>query len=126
VKLAIITTALMLSTWNSEAAGAQDGNHLLEDCTSPGGSDALTACVAYLAGVRDTVDVTQLAFAPRRCIPQAATTGQVRDVVVRHLRQNPEARHLVAAALIIRAMREAWCPDDPLVDTPSVNYPGAR
>jgi Rap1a immunity proteins len=114
-RLAIIATALLLSAGGA-AAENQNGNELLTECTAQ--DTTLQMCIAYIRGARDMLDALQLAGSGQRCIPQLATLGQVKDVVVRYLRQHPEERHYWRATLIIAAVREAWCPDD---DSPTVS-----
>ena len=46
------------------------------------------------------------------CRPEAATVGQVRDVVVAYLKAHPESRHGESIGLIVNALLEAWpCPE---------------
>lgn len=44
----------------------------------------------------------------QHCIPQDATNEQLRDVVVKYLRNNPATRHQTARILVWQAYREAF------------------
>lgn len=109
-RLAIIAAALLLSAGGAKATD-WDGNQLLRECTGYDVTDTLR-CLAYIRGARDMLDALQMAGSGERCIPQPATLDQVKDVVVRYLRQHPEVRHFTRPSLIVAAVREAWCPDD--------------
>lgn len=45
------------------------------------------------------------------CMPDEATTGQIADVVLKYMKENPEQRADKAGWIIIRALIRAWgCP----------------
>jgi hypothetical protein len=46
--------------------------------------------------------------------------SQEADVVLGYLNRNPDKRDLAAAALVVAAMDEAWCPQAPAA--PSAQY----
>ena len=50
----------------------------------------------------------------------ASPDGFGEDVVLSYLNRNPDKRDLAAAALVVAAMDEAWCPQAPAA--PSVQY----
>ena len=54
------------------------------------------------------------------CTPPGVTMGQEADVVLNYLNRNQDKRDLAAAALVVAAMDEAWCPQAPAA--PSVQY----
>ncbi len=80
-----------------------DGNRLLTMCTvkSPG------ECDAYLSGVADTIEAGGRAKA-EACIPKAVTGTQLRDVVIKYLRSNPQTRQMKAGALSTKAFAAAF------------------
>jgi Rap1a immunity proteins len=96
------------------------GNDLLDQC----GADSETpnlACAAYVRGAIDMIGSLQGSIASDDkktfwkarsiCLPNEVTTGQVKDVVVKYMRANPETRADNAAWIIIRALIQAWgCP----------------
>jgi hypothetical protein len=88
------------------------GNTLLEKCQSESTVDR-GDCQGYITGVFDMIGYQQkgismqdrkplwrLAFV---CMPDAADTKQIRDVVVKYLEDNPATRADLAAALIVKA-----------------------
>jgi hypothetical protein len=79
----------------------KDGNALLSDCES---NDAFSAgaCLGYVTGAHD-------GLGPRLVlVPENATAGQIKDVVVKYLRDNPESRNLPAGVLVMLALVKAW------------------
>lgn len=75
------------------------GNELYDRCLKSQGF-----CLGYVAAVQDG---TRYAT----CTPADIKLGQLADVVLKHLTNNPEARHLDADVLVIDAIKRAWpCP----------------
>lgn len=109
----------------SEVAFAQSGNEtgntLLEKCTSNNVAYN-TVCTAYISGV--THGALELVFfldevlpeqkkiwelSPGKfCLPTNSTRGQVKDVVVKYLQDNPKYRDAPASYLILKAIKQAW------------------
>jgi hypothetical protein len=79
---------------------AADGNQLHELCRS---GDA----VYYVSGLVDGLILTN--SAKNLCIPRSATTGQLKDVVCKYVRDNPQLRHQQAPALTYSSMRSSFC-----------------
>jgi hypothetical protein len=87
------------------------GNKLLEMCTPV----QLPSCYSYIEGVADALQSTfsgqhtqQHAFF---CLPQGATTKQLADLTINHLRDHPEQRQYVASANVALALANAFpCP----------------
>jgi hypothetical protein len=81
------------------------GNTLLELCES-----SEVACTAYILGAADGQFSTTIATSRdlAYCIPDGSTAAQLRDVVLRYLRQHPEERHRLAAVLVASALAGAW------------------
>jgi hypothetical protein len=91
------------------ATGAQSafvtGNELYKLCSTRGQEDA---CVIYVMGASDMLDVQQ-AGSTKVCVPSVGVTGnQMRDVVVKWLGAHPEQRHASAASLIWLVLKESW------------------
>jgi hypothetical protein len=83
------------------------GNDLLRDCNNPS-ADAQGRCAGYIVSVVDT-HFTSLEIGKQFfCVPSEVNIGQLVDVAKKHLEAYPEARHLQAAIIVIRAFREAW------------------
>lgn len=71
-------------------------------------------CHAYLEGVSDTFEDSQGSAAPVTgiCKPQGVTIGQFREVVLRYIRANPEARSEGGPRIVLAALRGAYpCPE---------------
>jgi hypothetical protein len=119
-RLALIGTVLMFASGSAATEVDYSGNELLKYCTS-GNSLETVACQAYINGIREVLSLASADAGREPCIPPSVTGAQIKDVVVRHLRENPETRHLDRAVLVMRAVRDAWCPRNPLKDTPSIN-----
>ena len=99
-RLTAIAIALGLTT--PMQAQSYSGNDLLQHCSADGGFST-GVCQGYIRAIADT-------FRPG-CAPAGVTYGQVKDVVVKHLRENPQTRHREAVDLIGEAMSQAWpCP----------------
>ena len=93
-------------------AGFLTGNALYSDCTARE-VVANARCAAYIVGVHDDFMLERtIEGAPSECTPNGTTAGQLTDVVVRYLRENPETRNLSAALLVRLAIVKGWptCP----------------
>jgi hypothetical protein len=104
----------------------ETGNDLLSECQGgeQSGNNNLdyARCEAYVRGAVDMIGSLQGEISKRDgksawrltsvCLPTGATTGQLVDVVVKFLKENPEQRADKAAGwLVIRAVIGAWgCP----------------
>jgi hypothetical protein len=101
-----------------------DGNELMTWCeprNAAGPSNPL--CIGFVAGVSDAVNFSRQFTGQgtnTSCTPPGVTMGQEADVVFSYLNRNPDKRDLAAAALVVAAMDEAWCPQTPAA--PSVQY----
>jgi hypothetical protein len=101
-----------------------DGNALMAWCgphNATGPSNPL--CIGYVAGVSDAVNFSRqfTGQGPNTsCTPPGVTSFQEADVVLSYLDRNPDKRNLAAAALVVAAMDEAWCPQAPAA--PNVHF----
>ena len=95
------------------------GNELLTCCEhDPMPTDASpedrvlgSACVYFILGVADTFMTLQIAKTLSKeliCIPQSVETNQLRLVVLKHLRANPESLHAPGASHVIRALFDSF------------------
>jgi hypothetical protein len=119
VKKLFILSILLASLATEAKAGLAfvDGNQLYSDCTS---SDYFFrgGCLRYVLGIYDAAETEAIWIGGHStilgwhwCAPDGITAGQIVDVVVRHLRDNPQDRHLDAPGLIAKALSQAWpCP----------------
>jgi Rap1a immunity proteins len=110
IQRVLIVTATLIMVVSILAAGTAqarfyDGNDLHGYCTEGAGFyDGI--CLGYIAAAADALSRNGLV-----CIPEGATLGQAREIVVRRLRDHPESRHHDAYALARTALLLAWrCP----------------
>jgi hypothetical protein len=92
----------------------KSGNELYSDCTTREADSSYymmaATCRAFIQGIDDGVGLTRWALKIKRlyCTPRGATAAQIRDVVVKELRDNPAQRNLPAAALAVSALQKAF------------------
>jgi Ssp1 endopeptidase immunity protein Rap1a len=94
------------------ARASTSGNDLLRFCTSDPNSAEQSFCLGYLHGLVDGVmGLSVIEGRPQIFdIPSGADILQVRDVVVKFLKENPKDRHLAAVALVFKALTQAFPP----------------
>jgi hypothetical protein len=92
------------------AGGSQTGNSLLDYCQSPSGTPGWGVCRGYISGVLDALQAEEAVLQRPTlfCIPHGATVGQLADVAIQFLDQNPGKRHLDAASIIWTGMIKAF------------------
>ena len=84
-----------------------DGNKLLTLCE--GDQAVPTDCIIYIEGVADEWRFVNYLTEPDKPVCAACARGnQIRDAVVNYLKAHPENRDDPAAALISKAIMEAW------------------
>jgi hypothetical protein len=95
-----------------ERSHPNSGAHWLQLCEGSEGSDGEIACTKYLIAIDELaarLARTQPSIAG--CPPPEATIGQVKDIVVKYLRNNPQRTHLRFMDLVMEAQRKAFpCP----------------
>jgi hypothetical protein len=96
-------TGMGVSAAQAQRVSKIDGNKLLGYCSSK----ATIGCDAYLDGIADGIEAGGRAKA-EACIPAAVTTPQMRDVVVKYLRNNPQTREMKAGVLATKAFAAAF------------------
>ena len=83
---------------------ALDGNELLGRCEDKDdGFQASAYCTGYVAGAADT-----LVGDSWICTSSGVTHGQMRKVVEKYLRNNPEYLHYDAVELVKNALQKAF------------------
>jgi len=100
---------LVSASTDAQRVSLTTGNKLLEACESKGEFDQ-EFCHGYITGVSDMEGINTAAHPEQRrsCIPEDVTNGQIKDVVLKYLRDHPEDRHLLAAILIVEAVSKAF------------------
>ena len=85
----------------AQRVSATTGNKLLEECEA---AEPMRQafCLAYIIGATDVGGMDGQVFPERRrtCAPDGVSNGQLRDVVVKYLKEHPETRHYAAALLV--------------------------
>jgi len=125
MKYAIIVLALVGVLAQPTAAIADvTGNAMLKGCESP------HVCRSYAMGWRNAHEYTaimgwtKLGLPPEKavnamrrasptgvCIPKIVTSGQLGDILLKHLRAHPETRHRPIAVITPSAFMKAFpCP----------------
>ena len=108
----IITLALVICAVGMAARGqnvsSQTGNSIYEACLSELGGYKSGRCIGYIDGFTDGIAIGQLGVSTAICLPVEATTGQIRDVLKRTLKEAPETRHMQAYRLVAAALKKAW------------------
>lgn len=115
MKKFILVVMFLLITSTAQAGGNFTGNQLNEYCQDNLGGFKSGLCLGYLRGFIEyhqyfqaigpsmTVDgVTKLMG--RTCMPEKVTLRQVRAVILKEFRANPENLHMTAWVLFYRAM----------------------
>jgi hypothetical protein len=87
------------------------GNELHRACEAADGQQ--NVATGYVLGVLDEEhDLIPLPDGKTRsvasCAPRSVRASQVRDIVCKYLRDNPQDRHLTAASLTIHALTVAF------------------
>ena len=104
--LALVMLAASIGCVN---AAFVDGNKLLEWCSGNETAPGQMACIAFVAGVSDSLDTIRDLNNAKGCTPTGVTLGQSVDVVRKYLYLHPEQRHVAAAMLVVSALGAAWC-----------------
>jgi hypothetical protein len=88
-----------------------DGNRLFELCDDDAPDYKQEVCLGYVMGVTDVlVSHSDVEIEQRigLCVPQGVGAAQLRDIVVRYLKQHPEERHYAALKTVGAAVRDAF------------------
>lgn len=109
----LLAIAICLSVTPQESPATTkilDGNSLYKMCSDEGGPFALY-CEGYIRAIFEQVFLG--AMVARRdakylCVTSAVDCRQVRDVVVKYLRDIPEKRDKLAVHLVREAILSAW------------------
>ncbi|RYE67932.1 MAG: hypothetical protein EOO81_09935 [Oxalobacteraceae bacterium] len=109
-----VVAAAVIALTISQAAAAQEigafftGDTLLALCSSADGHDQFR-CLGYVEGLNDSREMFDNSqFGKRLCFPKGTTSGQLRDVVVRYLNEQPNMRRLLAAQLVFISLAGAY------------------
>jgi len=94
-----------LSLASPASAEFDTGNDVLEKCTS---KNPFTegVCIGLISGYFDGMQMTHTC--PKAEASKNIIRGQIRDIAVKFLKDNPADRHLPGAALAYRAFKVAF------------------
>ncbi|NYT36641.1 hypothetical protein ERD78_07140 [Allopusillimonas soli] len=84
------------------ASWARTGNELLSTCQD---EYSHMFCMGYVVGSLETWYTSNTA---RFCIPENVTQGQLTDITIKYLKNNPESRNLEASLFVASAISEAF------------------
>jgi hypothetical protein len=90
------------------------GNDLLRDCTDESNQVTWSFCMGFISGTWAGAILVGNAYHPDKpnfVIPPEANLSQVKDVVVKFLKDHAAQRHLSAGVLLLLALKEAFPPD---------------
>ena len=93
-----------LSLASPAIANFDTGNAVLEKCTSQN-PFAEGVCIGLISGYFEGM---QMSYTCSKVSPNMTTRKQVKDVVVKYLKDNPADRHLAGIALAYRAFYVAF------------------
>ena len=106
----------ILLAFGSSAAIADTGYSLQQKCKKEKDDTAHAYCIGVLAGVAQTINCWRVqnslsADPPNYCLPDNATNGQMFQVFMKYLNENPPKLHMSAAVLVGEAFESAFpCP----------------
>ena len=110
VTLGIFLAAVSITRLHSQDLPVQfvDGNKLLRWCVGENVNER-NLCLGYLMAVIDDVPTYNTAL-KSLCVrvPKGIDSLQVRDIVVKFLRDYPKIRHQTASMNAIMALHDAW------------------
>lgn len=115
VQLALLL-AVIIPFGMARAANAQEqtfylsGNEMLEACKSKS-----QMVVGFMMGAVDGIRFQSYFYdgTLRVCVPKEVSAGQIRDIVCRHLEENPKVRHYPTIYAVGSAVSEAFpCPKE--------------
>ncbi|GAA0766027.1 Rap1a/Tai family immunity protein [Brevundimonas olei] len=117
--LAAFCFGAVIATPRFAEAHFVSGNRLYEWCTADRADELYWVkegqCTAFILGTIDAMEAhesVRLAMGEQplgaACLPARATAGQLRDVVVQHIRNDPKDRHENAAGSVLLALILAY------------------
>jgi Rap1a immunity proteins len=88
------------------------GTELLGFCNEPESTTAFQFCLAFIVGVRDGVvlAISLREAKPILDMPKEVKQEQMREIVIKYLKDHPEALHKSAGLLVIFALKTAQMP----------------
>jgi hypothetical protein len=111
--LAIAGLIALVADAGMAQAGFKGGNTLLAECRETESRPADQQfqrgfCLGYIEGIADYLELVRERSGLQPCVPDAATAGQLKDVVINALMTQPADRNIDAALLAMNAISKAW------------------
>ena len=118
IALALVICAVAM-TARAQSVSGWSGNTLYERWRDGAAAQQRTWCLGYMSGYRDGIALAHpgpgssnarsgSSDARLLCIPAGVTAEQMKDVVVRALKDDPATRHTQASYLVALALSSAW------------------
>jgi len=115
--IAAFAATAMLGTAHAERFSTLSGAKLEQTCTSRD-AKLSTGCTAYIEGVSDSISLYQqlrprdgskgAALPSYVCVPEQVTGIQMREAVVRYIKQSTDNNTRTASVVVANALREAY------------------
>lgn len=102
-----VSVLATIVTSQPAAAAFNTGNEVLQKCDEGADTQDIAYCLGYIAGAVDQIALWTN-YGGKNCIPSNATLGQMRDVIVKYLKDHPQDRHRSAPLLSYMALGEAY------------------
>jgi hypothetical protein len=100
--------AVLVSLVVSGPAWGKPGNDVYTHCRS-GDNFSDGICMGYIQGVADALNGPERGMRGRHfCIPEQATYGQIKAVVIKWFEANPQLLHYAAFGLVANALSKAF------------------
>ena len=105
-KVFFVVAILMVSP----AWGASSGGDIFASCASAPGTEGYAKCNSYINGFVGGILVDQISNEQGTpiCIPDNTTTDQVREVIMRYAKTNPEALRVISNSFVGAALLAAY------------------
>ena len=107
LKKSLITLWVTLSV--SMGSYGYTGNEMLSKCSEENATYDSGVCIGFLLGFVE-MDVINRHTNGRNmlCLPDESTYGQIKSIIVKHMKDNPEKLHLPFYAVSLKALTEAF------------------
>jgi hypothetical protein len=108
-KVIIVAALVVVLVSGPALAGFRTGNDLYSYCQEPLGEYNEALCIGYILGVFDALDNVRAGMSEGLfCSPTTVNAGQVRDVVKKWLKDNPQHRHYSGGEVVSFALSKVW------------------
>jgi hypothetical protein len=107
MRKALLALCAISSFYAPVTATAYTGNQLLPECETTNVSYCLGEISGFRLGFGFVMNRWQVE--PKlMCVPDGVSNGQLRDIVIQYIRENPQTRHESAQFLIVWSLEKAF------------------